>query len=307
MSTDVPNPLGTINNMRVFVTGATGFIGSAIVDDLLAAGHQVVGLARSDTSAKLLESRGVEVLRGSLDDLDVLKHGAASSDGVIHCAFIHDFTDYVGSVKKDQLAIQTFGAALEGTNRPLVISSGILGLANNRIATEEDKANVEKLPRGLAEEMTVSLSSKDVRSSVIRLPPSVHGKGDHGFIPRIIAIAQEKGVSAYIGDGLNRWPSVHRVDVAQLYRLALEKGTAGAKYHGVADEGIPFRDIAEVIGKCLNIPVVSKPVEEAIGHFGFLGQFVQFDSPASSKHTKQEFGWKPTQNSLLADLEQNYF
>ena len=293
--------------MRVFVTGATGFIGSAIVDDLLAAGHQVVGLARSDTSAKLLESRGVEVLRGSLDDLDILKHGAANSDGVIHCAFIHDFTDYAGSVKKDQLAIQTFGTALEGTNRPLVISSGILGLANNRIATEQDQANLEKLPRGLAEEITVSFSSKDVRSSVIRLPPSVHGKGDHGFIPRIIAIAREKGVSAYIGDGLNRWPSVHRVDVAQLYRLALEKGAAGSRYHGVADEGIPFRDIAEVIGKQLNLPVVSKPIEEAIGHFGFLGRFIQFDSPASSKHTKQEFGWQPTQNSLLTDMEQNYF
>ena len=293
--------------MRVLVTGATGFIGSAIVDDLLAAGHQVVGLARSDTSAKLLESRGVEVLRGSLDDLDILKHGAANSDGVIHCAFIHDFTDYAGSVKKDQLAIQTFGAALEGTNRPLVISSGILGLANNRIATEQDQANLEKLPRGLAEEITVSFSSKDVRSSVIRLPPSVHGKGDHGFIPRIIAIAREKGVSAYIGDGLNRWPSVHRVDVAQLYRLALEKGAAGSRYHGVADEGIPFRDIAEVIGKQLNLPVVSKPIEEAIGHFGFLGRFIQFDSPASSKHTKQEFGWQPTQNSLLTDMEQNYF
>ena len=292
--------------MRVFVTGASGYIGSAIVEDLLAAGHQVVALARSDTSAKLLESLGVEVLRGSLDDLDSLKHGAANSDGVIHCAFVHDFANYASSVKKDQLAIQTLGAALEGTNRPLIVTSGILGALNNRLVTEQDQANNE-MPRALAEEITISFSSKDVRSSVIRLPPSVHDKGDHGFIPLIIAVAREKGVSAYIGDGLNRWPSVHRVDVAQLYRLALEKGTAGARYHGVADEGIQFRDIAEVIGKHLNVPVVSKPIEEAIDHFGFLGRFIPFDSPASSKHTRQELGWQPTHNSLIADIEQNYF
>ena len=292
--------------MRVFVTGASGFIGSAIVKDLLAAGHQVVGLARSDTSAKFLESLGVEVLRGSLDDLDSLKHGAADSDGVIHCAFVHDFTNWASSIKKDQLAIQTIGAALEGTNRPFVISSGVLGVSKNRPVTEQDQANPETFPRALSEEITVSLSSKDVRSSVIRLPPSVHGKGDQGFIPMMIAIAQKKGVSAYIGDGLNRWPSVHRDDVAQLYRLALEKGTAGAKYHGVADEGIPLRDIAEVIGKHLNVPVVSKPVEEAVDHFGFFGRFVWFESSASSKHTQQELGWQPTQISLLADIEQNY-
>ena len=293
--------------MRVFVTGASGFIGSAVVEDLLAASHQVVALARSDASANLLESLGVEVLRGSLDDLDSLKHGAANSDGVIHCAFVHDFSDYAGSVKKDQIAIQTIGAALEGTNRPFVITSGILGVSINRIATEQDQANLELFPRGLAEEITISFSSKDVRSSVIRLPPSVHGKGDHGFIPMLIAIAREKGVSAYVGDGLNRWPSVHRLDVAQLYRLALEKGTAGARYHGVADEGTPFREIAEVIGKHLNVPVVSKPIEEAIEHFGWLGRFVPFDSPASSKHTQQELDWKSTQYSLLADMEQNYF
>ena len=293
--------------MRVFVTGASGFIGSAVVEDLLAAGHQVVGLARSDASAKLLESLGAEVLRGSLDDLDSLKHGAANSDGVIHCAFVHDFSDYAGSVKKDQVAIQTIGAALEGTNRPFVITSGILGVSINRLATEQDKANLELFPRGLAEEITISFSSKDVRSSVIRLPPSVHGKGDHGFIPMLISIAREKGESAYIGDGVNRWPSVHRLDVAQLYRLALEKGTGGARYHGVADEGTPFREIAEVIGKHLKVPVVSKPIDKAIDHFGWLGRFAPFDSPASSKHTQQELGWKPTRDPLLADMEQNYF
>ena len=293
--------------MRVFITGGTGFIGSAIVEDLLAAGHQVLGLARSDASAKVFESLGVEVLRGSLDDLDTLKHGAANSDGVIHCAFIHDFSNFASSVKKDQLAIQTLGAALEGTNRPFIISSGILGLANNRLATEQDPPNLKTSPRGIAEQMAISFSSKGVRSAVIRLPPSVHGKGDHAFVPRMIGIAREKGVSAYIGDGLNHWPSVHRVDVARLYRLALEKGTAGATYHGVADEGIPFRDIAEVVGKHLNVPVVSKSIEEANDHFGFLGLFVQFDGPASSKLTQQELGWQPTQSSLLADMEQNYF
>ena len=291
--------------MRVFVTGASGFIGSAVVENLLAAGHSVVALARSDTSAKLLESLGVEVVRGSLDDLDSLKQGAANSDGVIHCAFIHDFSDYATSLKKDQLAIQTLGAALEGTNRPLVVSSGILGISNNRLATEQDASR--KMPRGVADEITLSFSSKGVRSSVIRLPPTVHGKGDHAFIPSIIAIAREKGVSAYIGDGLNRWPAVHRVDVAQLYRLALEKGAAGARYHAVADEGIPFRDIAELIGKHLKVPVVSKAAEEAADHFGFVGHFVQSDCPASSKHTQQELGWQPTQISLLDDIEENYF
>ena len=293
--------------MRVFVTGATGFIGSAIVDDLLAAGHQVIGLARSDKSAKLLESLGVEVLRGSLDDLDSLKRGATNSDGVIHCAFVHDLSDYASSVKKDQTAIETLGTALEGTNRPLVVTSGILGLSTNKLAVEEDKANPAEAPRALSEDVTLSFASKGVRASVIRLPPSVHGKGDQQFVPLFIALAREKGISAYVGDGLNRWPAVHRVDTASLYRLVLEKGTAGGKYHGVADEGVPFRDIAQVIGKQLNIPVVSKPTEGAVDHFGWLGNFVGLDSPASSKKTRQELGWVPTQSSLLADLEENYF
>jgi len=291
--------------MRVFITGATGFIGLAIVEDLLAAGHQIVGLARSDKSAKLLESLGVEVLRGSLEDLDSLKRGATDSDAVIHCAFIHDFSDYASSVKKDQLAIQTLGAALEGTNRPLIVTSGIMGVSPNRLATEQDQP--EQSPRALPEEITLSFSSKGVRSSVIRLAPSVHDKGDPQLIPIFIALAREKGVSAYVGDGLNRWPAVHRVDTAQLYRLVLEKGAAGATYHGITEEGVAFRDIAQVIGKQLNIPVVSKPIEEAVDHFGWLGNFASLDSPASSKQTQQELGWHPSQISLLADLEQNYF
>lgn len=295
--------------MRVFITGATGFIGSAIVEDLLAAGHQVVGLARSDASAKLLESFGVEILRGSLDDLDSLKRGAAGSDGVIHCAFIHDFSDFATSAKKDHLAIQTLGAALEGTNRPLVITSGTLGLGltPGRLATEEDRGDPAKNPRVASEDIALSFASKDVRSSVIRLPPSVHGKGDHAFVPMLIAIAREKGVSAYIGEGINRWPSVHRVDTAQLYRLVLEKGTAGAKYHGVSDEGIPFRDIAQAIGRHLNVPVVSKTIEEAADHFGWFGNFIAIDNPTSSKQTQQELGWHPSQTSLLVDLNENYF
>lgn len=294
--------------MRVFVTGATGFIGSVVVQDLIAAGHQVVGLARSDASAKTLESIGAEVLRGSLDDLDSLKRGAAESDGVIHCAFIHDYSDYDGSSKKDHLAVQTLGAALEGTNRPLIITSGTLGLGLSslgRTATEQDKVNSALLIRHVSEDIALSFSSKGVRSSIIRLP-QVHDKGDHQFIPILIGIAREKGVSAYIGEGVNRWPSVHRADAAHLYKLVLEKGTAGAIYHGVADEGTPFRDIAQAIGKLLDVPVVSKPIEEAVDHFGWLGNLFGVDNPTSSKHTQRELDWHPSGISLLTDIEENY-
>ncbi|KAF8958714.1 NAD dependent epimerase/dehydratase family protein [Flammula alnicola] len=295
--------------MRVFVTGATGFIGSAVVEDLLAAGHQVVGLARSDASAKSLESLGVEVLRGSLDDLDTLKRGAAESDGVIHLAFIHDFSDFANSAKKDYLAIQTICAALEGTNRPFVGTTGTLGLTPGRLGREQDAGDPATLGalRLASEELALSFASKGVRSSVIRLSPTVHGKGDHGFVPALISIAREKGAAAYVGEGLNRWPAVHRVDAARLYRLALEKGSAGVRYHGVAEEGVPFRDIAQVIGKHLNVPVVSKTPEEAVAHIGFLGTPAGIDNPTSSKQTQEALGWHPTQPSLLADLEQNYF
>jgi len=296
--------------MRVFVTGATGFIGTVVVDDLLAAGHQVVGLARSDESAKALESRGVEVLRGSLDDLDSLKRGAEASDGVIHLAFIHDFTDYAASAKKDLLAIQTIGVALEGTNRPFVVTSGTLGVITpGRFATEHDSGdpNSPAALRHASENAALALSSKGVRSSLILLPPSVHGKGDKGFVPTLIRIAREKGVSVYVGDGLTRWPSVHRVDVARLYRLALEKGTAGQKYHGVADEGIPFHDIAQVIGKHLNVPVVSKTPEDVTKDLGFIGHLIGIDNPISSKYTQEVLGWHPNQPSLLPDVEENYF
>ena len=291
--------------MRVFVTGASGFIGSAVVPELIGAGHQVVGLARSEASAASLAAAGAEVHRGSLDDLDSLRAGAAASDGVIHCAYIHDFSDMAGAAAADRGAIEAFGAALAGSGRPLVITSGTLLVSPGRLATEEDAptAGPDSHPRVAAEGLALALAPRGVRPSVIRLPPSVHGDGDKGFVPALIAIARAKGVSAYIGDGLNHWPAVHRLDAARLYRLALEKGAAGSRFHGVGDEGVPTREIAEVIGRRLNVPVVSKSPEEAGEHFGFLGYFFGINGPASSKITREQLGWQPTQPGLVADLD----
>jgi nucleoside-diphosphate-sugar epimerase len=291
--------------MRVFVTGATGFIGSAIVRDLLGAGHQVLGLARSDAGAASVAAAGVQVHRGSLDDLDSLRRGAAEADGVIHTAFIHDFANYAASVEADRRAIETLGAALAGTNRPLVVTSGTLLVSPGRVATEED-AVAPGGPR-ISEQAALPLAAKGVRVSVVRLPPSVHGEGDHGFVPALIGIARDKRVSAYIGDGNNRWPAVHRLDAAQLFRLALEKAPAGAKLHGVADEGVPTRDIAAVIGRRLNVPVVAKSREEAADHFGWLAAFFSVDGPASSAPTRARMGWSPVQPSLLLDIDQPYY
>jgi nucleoside-diphosphate-sugar epimerase len=294
--------------MRVLVTGATGFIGSAVVRELIDSGHQMLGLARSDAAAKLLIAAGanVNVHRGSLQDLESLRSGAAAADAVIHTAFIHDFSNYGPAAEADKRAIESLGGALVGSDRPLIVTSGtLLAQRQGPLATEEDAHN-PNFPRK-SEDAATALVARGVRASVLRLPPSVHGNGDHGFVPRLISIAREKGVSAFIGDGLNRWPAVHRLDAAHLYRLVLEKGSAGATYHGVADEGVPTREIAKAIGRGLNLPVVSKSHEEATDHFGWIARFFGIDGPASSALSQERLGWRPVQPRLIADLNADHY
>jgi nucleoside-diphosphate-sugar epimerase len=292
--------------MRVFVTGASGFIGSAVVPELIGAGHQVLGLARSDASAASLAAAGAAVHRGSLDDLDSLRVGAAEADGVIHLAFKHNFPDFTGAAAADLSAVETIGAVLEGSGKPFLVTSGTAALTQGRLGTEED-APEARLPRVASEHATLALAERGVRASIVRLAPTVHGEGDHGFVPRVIDIARDRGVSAYVGDGANRWPAVHRLDAARLYRLGVEGAPAGSRLHGAGEEGVPFRDIAGVIGRRLNLPVVSIPGEEAEAHFGWLGAFVQIDNPTSSALTRERLGWRPVQPTLIADLEAGHY
>jgi nucleoside-diphosphate-sugar epimerase len=298
--------------MRVFVTGASGWIGSAVVPELIGAGHQVTGLARSDASAAALTAAGAEVQHGTLDDQDILRNAAAASDGVIHLAFKHDiaFTgDFQGAADADRRAIETFGEALAGSGKPFVIASGTLGLAPGRVATERDGTDPDQAgnPRMANAHLTLSLAARGVRSSVLRLPPTTHGDGDNGFMATIVATARAKGVSAYIGDGANRWPATHRFDAANLFRLAVEQAPAGSVLHAIAEEGIPIRAIAEVIGRHLDLPVVSISAEEAAGHFGFLGGFLTMDSPASSALTRELLGWQPVHPGLIEDLDKGHY
>jgi nucleoside-diphosphate-sugar epimerase len=298
--------------MRIFVTGATGFIGSAIVRELLAAGHQVLGLARSDAAEVILASVGAEVHRGALDDLDSLHSGAAASDGVIHLAFIHDFSDYQGAAQTDLRAVKTIGAALEGSDKPFVITSGTLMLTfllpPGQLGTEKDVADAGSVASRIASEnAAIALAERGVRSSVVRLSPSVHGEGEHGFVPALINIARTKGVSGYIGDGSNRWPAVHRLDAAHLFHLALVKAPAGSVLHGAADEGVPTRAIAEVIGRHLDLPVVAISPEDAGEHFGWLEAAFSMDNPTSSALTRERLQWHPVQPGLLADLDQDHY
>ena len=305
--------------MRFFVTGASGWIGSAVVPELIGAGHQVTGLARSDASAEALEAAGARVQRGTLDDLDTLRDAAAASDGVIHLAFKHELAfsgDFDGAANADRRAVETFGDALAGSDRSLVIASGMLGLAPGQVVSEQDGHGQDSAIAGFGggpqtrwetSELALSLAERGVRSSIVRLPPTNHGDGDNGFMATIVAIAREKGVSAYVGDGANRWPAVHRLDSAQLFRLAVEEAPAGSTLHASAEEGVPIRDVAGVIGRHLDVPVVSISAGDADEHFTWLAGFIGLDSPASSAQTQELLGWRPTHPGLIADLEQGHY
>ncbi|HLY80039.1 MAG TPA: SDR family oxidoreductase [Caulobacteraceae bacterium] len=291
--------------MRVFVTGATGFIGSAIVQDLLGAGHQVLGLARNDASAAALADLGVPVHRGDLTDTDSLVAGAKACDGVIHTAFIHDFSQFVANMETDRRSVLAMAGALEGTGKPMVIASGTLMVSHASPATEDVPPLDPNAGRAASE--TIVLTAPGVRGSVVRLTPTVHGEGDHGFVPRMIELARAKGAAAYVGEGANRWPAVHRLDAARLFRLGLEKAAPGSRLHAVAEQGIPTRQIAEAIAAGLGVPARSVTPEEAPAYLDFLAGFFAMDNLTSSAITRETLGWRPEGPELLADMRENYF
>jgi nucleoside-diphosphate-sugar epimerase len=305
--------------MRIFITGASGWIGSAVTAELIGNGHEVVGLARSDASAAAITAAGATAHRGSLDELDDLRSAAAASDGVIHLGFKHDIAfsgGFAAAADADRAAVEVFGEALAGSDRPLVIASGTLGLLPGRLATERDghgaseaiqRAGAGPQTRHATAELVLSMASRGVRSSILRLSPTVHGDGDHGFMASIVGIARSTGISGYIGDGANRWPAVHRFDAAHLCCLAVENAPAGSTLHAVADEGVPIRDIAEVIGRHLNVPVQSIAPADAPEHFTWLAGFIGLDSPASSALTRELLAWEPTHPGLIEDLDQGHY
>ncbi|MCI3242050.1 SDR family oxidoreductase [Streptomyces spinosisporus] len=300
--------------MRIFVTGASGWIGRALVPDLIEAGHQVVGLARSEASAAALTAAGAEAVRGTVDDLDVLAGAAAASDGVIHLAFKHDIAfsgSFQEAAEADRRAVDALAEPLVGTDRPFVLASGLAGLKPGRVATEQDMPTVEDGSafsiRAATSLAVLDYASRGVRSSVVRLSPTCHGDGDKGFMATLVATARAKGVSGYLGDGANRWPAVHRLDAARLFRLAVEKAPAGAVLHGVAEEGVAIRDVAEVIGRGLDVPVAPVTPEDAAGHFTWMSAFIGLDAPASNTQTRELLGWQPTGPGLLEDLAKGHY
>lgn len=294
--------------MRVFVTGATGFIGTAIVQELITAGHRVLGLARSEASANQLIAAGAEVHRGDLEDLESLRSGAAQCDGVIHAGFIHDFTRFKEVCEVDKIAIETIGQVLAGSDRPLIVTSGTALVSPGSLATEDIIPPFNPAWPRASEQAADVLAAQGLRAAAVRLSPSVHGDADkHGFIPMLVNVARDKGFSAYVGEGLNRWNAVHQVDAAHLFRLALENALPGARYHGSAEEAITVKSIAEAIGKQLHLPVKSITSEEAAGHFGWFSQMAVIDCPASSKLTQERLNWHPTHSTLLADIENGVY
>jgi nucleoside-diphosphate-sugar epimerase len=293
--------------MRIFVTGATGWIGSAVVPELLAAGHEVVGLARSDASAAALAERGAAVRRGDLDDLDSLRAGAGAADGVVHLGYNHDFSRMAEAARTDLAAVTAMAEVLAGSGGPFVFASGVLGLAAGRPGTEEDGADPSMHPRIANTVTALAFADRGVRTAAMRFAPTVHGPGDPGFVATLVSIAREKGVAGYIGDGSSRWPAVHVLDAARLVRLAVEGAPAGSVLHAVAEEGVPTREIAEAIGRGLDLPVASVPAEQAGEHFGWMAHFFGVDSPATSTVTRQRMGWEPTHAGLIADLEAGYY